>query len=344
VTGATLFSRYSQGENRVTSTIVAVLSRLNSSLTERILQRLTVDDNLALVTFINQPRGVTGVPDARISASFCYWVETKTSRQAVDEGQIARHLQTVKNKIYGDDARLLVLTPDPAIPPAVANLQSKHPELYWNNFAALVETVRAVLDDSSFFPTDRELFLLRELVSFIEAEGLISAGEDDVLVVPAGRLALDDYFRYNAYICQPNRTFRDVRRMAFYFRGNIARHVPLIKGHIESINFSDAGLEQLAGQIDPDLQRLASDLVNRFVKDRSDRVGWEGKAMFLSAPDDPDTLTLPHEVENDKRGPGGQTIPFTQGHRYVSLSKLEKGPRKTSDLESSATPASGVQP
>jgi hypothetical protein len=41
------------------------------------------------------------------------------------------------------------------------------------------------------------------------------------VVVVAARLALDEYLKYSAYICQPNRTFQPCNHMAFYTQNKI---------------------------------------------------------------------------------------------------------------------------
>src|SRR5258706_11110875 len=58
------------------------------------------------------------------------------------------------------------------------------------------------------------------------------------------------------------------------------------------------------------------------------------KIVFLSPPDSPDTLVLPDDIANNLTSTSGSErgIAFTQGHRYVSLSRLEKGPKNTSEL------------
>ena len=61
---------------------------------------------------------------------------------------------------------------------------------------------------------------------------------------------------------------------------------------------------------------------------------WSDKAkiIFLSPPDSPDTLVLPHDIINNLTSNAGRPIAFTQGQRYVSLSRLEKAPNTTSEL------------
>ncbi len=62
-----------------------------------------------------------------------------------------------------------------------------------------------------------------------EGQNNISNASDRVVVV-AARIALDEYLKYSAYICQPDRAFRDCVRMAFYTKNKIDRHVPKILG------------------------------------------------------------------------------------------------------------------
>ena len=63
----------------------------------------------------------------------------------------------------------------------------------------------------------------------------ISNASDRVVVV-AARIALDEYLKYFAYICQPNRTFQPCNHMAFYTQNKIDRHIPIILGQIEAIS------------------------------------------------------------------------------------------------------------
>ncbi len=68
-----------------------------------------------------------------------------------------------------------------------------------------------------------------------EDQNEISNASDRVVVV-AARFALDEYRKYSAYICQPDRAFRDCVRMAFYTKNKIDRHIPKILGQIEAIS------------------------------------------------------------------------------------------------------------
>jgi hypothetical protein len=62
-----LFSRYSQGENRVTASTLAVFERISFALVERILQTLCQEQNLSLLTIKNQfkPKNAGSIPDGK---------------------------------------------------------------------------------------------------------------------------------------------------------------------------------------------------------------------------------------------------------------------------------------
>lgn len=65
-----LFSTYTKGENRVTSSILSVLQFLSLHRTERLLGALMEESEFQLVQFQCQPySGGQGTPDALISSS-----------------------------------------------------------------------------------------------------------------------------------------------------------------------------------------------------------------------------------------------------------------------------------
>lgn len=55
------------------------------------------------------------------------------------------------------------------------------------------------------------------------------------------------------------------------------------------------------------------------------------KVMLLSAPDDPRTLVLEGEIQNDLIADSGRVTAFTQNQRYVAEEKLRRA-RTTSEL------------
>ncbi|MCY3682679.1 MAG: hypothetical protein OXH16_14860 [Gemmatimonadetes bacterium] len=169
-----LFSTYRQGENRITSTFLAVLQRLSLPNIDRILGTLIGDTAFSLVSFENQPKGERSTPDARIRTGSDIWIETKTKPNAVRSEQVMRHLKSL-----GDDERLLLLTPDDNQPGDFEN------RVIWSNFRTLVTAIEEILEDKSEPPSEKEAFLLREFILMIQEDGLTGSTESRVLVVAA---------------------------------------------------------------------------------------------------------------------------------------------------------------
>jgi hypothetical protein len=117
------------------------------------------------------------------------------------------------------------------------------------------------------------------------------------VVVVAARFALEEYREYSTYICQPNRTFQDCVRMAFYTKNKIDRRIPKILGKIEAISRDE--IETRTNLSDIDRARLRT-LLKIMKPERSEE--WSKKKfkiVFLSPQGSPDTLVLPHEVINN---------------------------------------------
>ncbi len=326
-----LFSTYTQGENRVTSTIIAVLEHVNNQLTEDILEALIDESDLGLVSFDNQVTGVGSIPDAAIRSSTALWFETKTSRDAVDREQLENHLKALDEEST-ELQRLIVLTPDGRIPEEIVEIEDER--VVWVNFDTLVDTVETVLDRdvgtaemSMSVPTEREAFLLRELTRFIYDEDLVGGREDRVLVV-AARKAWPEYQKHGLYFCQPNRSFKPVSYIAFYKDGEIKPTVPRVTDSIESIELTEQTV-----QGDPDLSQSQReqllDAVEQLHAEGSERYGDTEKVIFLREGEE-----LSQPIKNDKTASDSdRTVAFVQGHRYVSFSKLQQNPEYTTELE-----------
>ncbi len=105
-----IFSTYHNAENRVTSTILAVLERLSNPTLSAIFQGIEGESNFKMITFENQYKNGNSIPDARIFASLDYIIETKIEKNTVYSDQLERHLNNSK------EAKLIVLTPDESCP------------------------------------------------------------------------------------------------------------------------------------------------------------------------------------------------------------------------------------
>lgn len=328
-----LFSTYTHGENRVTSTLVAVLEHVNNKLSEELLEATLDESDLSLVTFENQVVGDGSVPDAAIRSSTSLWFETKTERDSVDPDQLRSHLDALDEE-DSDTERLVVLTPDHEPPRELDRVDDDR--VVWTNFDRVVDAAESILardhgntEQSLEVPTEREAFLLRELVRFLYAEDLVSGRDDRVLVV-AARKAWPEYRDHGLYFCQPRRSFKPAAYLAFYTDGEIKPEIPRITDSIESIELTDDAVAAADALTASQREQLLK-VVDELGAADSDRYGSEQKVLFL---DGERGFALDEAIRNDKTAEGSdRTVAFVQGHRYVSASSLRSDPDWTSELE-----------
>jgi hypothetical protein len=332
-----LFSRYSQGENRVTASILAVFERLSFSLVERILQILCEEPNLPLLEIKNQIKSgkSDSVPDGAVQASFAYWIETKVVQNSVSPDQLTKHLESLKKSNFAKK-KLLVLTPDFEKPKVVESLNSDL--VIWASFnnlysaiAEITATDESWLTSNFSLPSEQERFLLRELVQMLLAEGLVNNGKSDaVLIVPA-RQAILDYREFSVYVCQPNRAFQPVERIGFYHNGMIDRHIAKVTAKpVEEIDLTLEAIEE--AELDTEIKEKLRLLVEKMKNSNNLRYGEKLKVFFLSSLDSSDTIKLTQDIKNDLKNQAGRPFAFVQGQRYVALSALQKNPATTTEL------------
>ena len=309
-----IFSRYRQGENRVTATLLALLERLGPEATETLLATAVEggDETVHLVKFRNQPVGPKpGVPDGQIRASVNMLFETKIAPRSVNHQQLARHLRG-----FDDDGsevqRLYVLTPDVSEPPAIAKLID--PRVRWMSFLGIHRAIEEFISEGGRVLGERDEFLLRQFQLFLQEEGLVGLS-GEVLVVPA-RTAYEEYLEYSAYICQPGRSFRNVEHMAFYRRRQIEPEVPRVIGIRDQVEFSDLFASQLRKERSSFANDLAS-LIERVLGDGIRQPGELFKVILLSGPENPATEHLSTPIRHLGRAA------WVQGQRYVTLESLK---------------------
>jgi hypothetical protein len=318
-----LFSTYRQGENRVTSSLLAVFERIALDLVERLVGAVVGESSLQLVNFTNQSgRGGLGVPDAQVSARFRFLFEVKTVRGAiagdVAEAQLRRHLDRLDGS-YGDE-RLFVLTPDGHEPELLKALSDRR--VRWLSFHELAQAIEEVLDDPAEPADERDRYLLRELLALFYNDVLLAT--DDTVIV-AAREAYGYYLRHGAYICQANRSFKpDLARLGFYLGKEIRPELPSILARRKQVLFSPDEAERL--EVDGGAEDAGLAAVIREALLEGDREEDTSHDVFLlSPPDDPRTLLLAQAVAHVDRGA------WTQQQRYTSVERLRSA-RTTRDL------------
>lgn len=323
-----LFSTYRGGENRVTSSMIAVFQRLELSLLERLLGAVAQESALQLVAFVNQPAGVgTSVPDARMSAQFDYWFETKTVPNALGQKQLSEHY---KNLTPGaKHERLFIVTPDPEKPAVLDALDDER--VIWFNFRTMSDAIDEILDDTTTFVGEQTRFLLRELQQLFIEDGLLDVAD---VVVVAARFAWDEYKDHGVYICQPDRSFRPgLTHMGFYAHGAIQPLIAKIRDQRpQPFTFDDDTVKELQAG-DAIEQRIAS-AIEVSLAGGTRSAGQPYRVFVLSHSDDNETVTLTAAITNTTKAASGRAFAWTMGQRYTRLSALTKpGITTTTELE-----------
>jgi hypothetical protein len=322
-----LFSTYRQGENRVTSSMVAVFERIDLSLLESILAAASGESSLQMVSFTNQPAGKgRSIPDARISARFAYWFEIKTSRNALGQVQLAEHLSNL-----GDDGeeRLFVITPDAQQPEVITAFGD--PRVVWFSSRSLHDAIDSVVNDPAGIIPEQARFLLRELQALLVEDGLVD--NDDVVIVAAG-FAYPEYLKHSVYICQDGRAFRDgLTHMGFYANAAIQTYVPRTRYREDHVMFTPD--EASARKARSGTDRVVGEIIETALAIGTREAGKQYQVFLLSGPEDPETVCLVRPIVNDTVSESCRSWAWTLGQRYVSLTGLTKaGIAVTSDLAS----------
>jgi hypothetical protein len=328
VTKNPLFSTYKQGENRVTSSMIAVFERIDVSLLEQLLAGATGETSLQMVSFANQPAGAgASVPDALIQARFAFWFEVKTARSALTIKQLEEHLVNLGSATT--DERLFVVTPDPAEPAIIAELNDAR--VVWFNFAALNAAIDALLGDPTLLPGERTMFLLRELQALFRETGLLDA--DDTVIV-AARYAYPEYIQNGVYICQLGRRFRlGLSRLGFYFQGAIREEIPTILRVYDDVLFAETEAARWETAVDEIDRRVAHAIRDSLATGRRES-GKRYEVFILSPASDDATVKLACPIVNATKDYEGKPFAWTMGQRYTSLALLARpNVTTTADLE-----------
>lgn len=325
-----LFSTYRTGENRVTSSMLAVFERVGFDILERVLRGAVGDSDLELVRFRNQVADEPGsVPDAQIQASFSLVFEVKTEPNVPDEAlrdQLQRHADGLQRAGgHYADQRILLITPDGGPPRAVSQVTGV--SAVWVSFAALDQALHTVLGDGDEPVSTESAFLLRELRRLFSAEGLLDV-RDTVIV--AARKAYPAYGRADAYVCQTGRSFRQgLTHLGFYAEGEIKPDIARILATEDGVLFTAERARELRAE---GKDRLA-EVVERYLEIEPDRNGERWLVFVLSGARDERTVSLPAPIKNTTRTSEGRPWAWTLGQRYTRLELLRRGPPDTTALQ-----------
>ena len=323
-----IFSTYSQNENRITSSLLAVLARVDLRLVERIIEICSSYPDFELVQIRNQARTRTGdsVPDGSIRADAHVLLELKVVPGALAHSQLLRHARQLDE--HAARRILLAITPDAQEPASVAEVNvelgalATRPVVVWCTYDHLHGAIETVLGDVPEEVSGRDRFLLRELQALIENERLLDVVE--TVIVAAGRTAWGEYAAYGLYICQAGRSFRPVSHMGFYADKAIQASVPKVLGWID-IETTDH-VAEVVGPVDDGIADQFHARYDHMVVDGRDRPDGAFRAAVLTPPGDDSTITLTHPIANAHRDKNGKLSAWTMGQRYVVTDRLLEQP------------------
>lgn len=159
----------------------------------------------------------------------------------------------------------------------------------------------------------------------------IAAPVEDTVIV-AARSAYGEYLETAAYICQPERYFReDVTHLGFYADQEIKPEIAEILYVEESIVFTLAAAEERLASLHAEVRQVGQ-LIHYQLTTAARTAGEAYKVMLLSPRDSAATYVMPHAVRNDKRTATGKRWGWTLSQRYTSRDALIQGPKFTSQL------------
>ncbi len=148
-------------------------------------------------------------------------------------------------------------------------------------------------------------------------------GADTVIV--AATKALVEYQRTGAYICQPQRSFREgIRFFGFYARRKIEPFFPRIETARKDILFTSENAAVLEHSSDPFERRVGKIVSQELATEASPREHGAKYQVILLDPSAGFELTKPVQ----HLGPSA----WVQGQRYTRASALESNPATTDDL------------
>ncbi len=169
----------------------------------------------------------------------------------------------------------------------------------------------------------------------LHSDGLPIPASSRVLVVAAGRAAWEVYKKYGVYTCQTHREFRPSGYVAFYADGKIQPKVAKINLEVEPIESIIVARQSEIYFLEGDQKKFAEEL-HKKIHLGGDLQHFEfstpHKVVFLSGPDDSETIDLGEPIDNDMIDKNGKRMAYTQGWRYATLESLLKA-RTTSELE-----------
>jgi hypothetical protein len=304
-----VFGIYDQAENQVTT---ALLKIFEADENETILNAMLQDiDGTELpeksLKIETQPENSEGKsrPDGKLSCRYAFdiYIESKLGNLGTDKktkNQLNEHCELLEE---GRNVKLLYITKDNARPEILPK------GVLWTNWKHLYEIINSVYDEEDIDPVLD--YLINQFYLLLRTNKLYDDSQNRVIIV-GGSWGEPVAKEYGFYACQPNRSFKDAKYLAFYNRRKI-KYLFEIKGERKS---------------NVDLRTLPEDLVSkRFFSEKDPN--YSGMRCYFK-------LELVKEfspaIESDSIDRNGRRVAFVRNRVYTTYDKIMNA-KKTSDLK-----------
>lgn len=307
------FQRFSQRENHATNNTLLIFRHLYQASPLKLQRVLTslVDTELSIgLAFEQQIQGNQSVPDALISQdSLRIFIETKRG-DALDEGQIRRHVESIVTRSQGQEHNILLgLTREPLIVGQIDALRDMAMQ-QGVVFAAVTfsQVVDALRSQCAEFESEL-LGIIEDYEQFLTEEKLLEGRGKRLVIFPCGD-SFKDNQRFGLYYEPPHRSCRSNN----LFIGVYTNKRVILVGKIETIAVCDYRNGIVIGK--EELGTLTEEQRKR-ITDAIEAISYH------------DLKVIPHrfylansfaETDIEKVSPGGMRSP-----QYLDLTEIAQG-------------------
>lgn len=142
-----------------------------------------------------------------------------------------------------------------------------------------------------------------------------------------------EYTRSHVYVGESGRGLSpDIRYLAFYENGEIRPEIPKVLARHDDLVFDESLIERLTASTNSTDQKLAEYMSAELESGR--RAPGDTRQVFLlTAPDDPETLSLTTPIKNTKLSPKGRPMAWVVRHKLTWKHALTSGATTTDELD-----------
>ena len=294
IANKSIFGEYKNPEDRVTAALLQIFKIGGPELISYVFEDIDIDLEAEVNTQVGKKRSR---PDGELKANYHLFIESKIQPWTVGKEHNIEQFRNHQALLSDGYTKLLYITIEDTCPTEI----QPTPQIFWTNWKTIVSKLTKY---EPVFNKDVIGFLVDQFALLIEnvvTSKYDGTTDDNRVAIVGGRFAEEIALNYRFYACQPNRSFRPSKYLAFYFDKRIA-HVFEIQEdpiHVNSLQdvIGKLGGYQL-GQLD------------------------EGPRTFIK---------LGNEVQIEKEVQHDSSTPFVRRQRYTTIDRI-KAAHSTDDL------------